>query len=117
VVRRALRSLGPGRRVFFAVIETTSVPPDQAVRRAFIKLFEEQAADLAMALVTIRGEGFRVAMVRTIVAGILTLMPRLRFPKHIGGSLEQAARVVADHVADIDSAGLLAAFGELAAQS
>ena len=114
IVRRAFSAIKE-RLVFFAVIETSSTPPDQAAREAFIKLFDEFGERMAMALVTIRGDGFRAAMVRVISSGILNFIRfRVRFPKHIGGSIEEAAGRAAEHTDGADAATLLRAFRDLA---
>jgi hypothetical protein len=113
VIRRAFAAQKE-RFLFFCVIETASVPPDEAARQSFIKLFDEFGDRLALALVTIRGEGFRAAMVRIISSGILNFIRfRVRFPKHIGGSLEEAAGRAAEHAEGADAASLLSAFAEL----
>ena len=52
------------------------MPSNQEARAAFAKFFEDYSARLACAIVTIRGVGFREAMVRTIAASVLTLLPR-----------------------------------------
>lgn len=115
VVRRAFSTLN-GPLVFFSVIETESSPPDEAARQGFIKLFDEFGERLALALVTIRGEGFRAAMVRVISSGILNFIRfRVRFPKHIGASLEEAAGRAAEHTKGVDAASVLGAFRQLAA--
>jgi hypothetical protein len=101
-----------GRVVFLAVIETTSPPPDDKARQAFIRMFDEWGDKIAVALVTIRGDGFRAAMVRVISSGILNFVRfRVRFPKHIGGSMEEAASRAAEH--GMDAAKLLSAFQRL----
>jgi hypothetical protein len=113
VVRRAFTSL-KGPVVFFGVIETTSTPPDERAREAFIKLFDEFGERIAAALVTIRGDGFRAAMVRVIASGILNFIRfRVRFPKHIGGSLEEAASRAAEHASGLDAAAIMSGFHHL----
>ena len=113
ILRRALGQLDARRpAIFFAVIETTSTPPDGEARAAFSKFFEDSAERLACAVVAIRGEGFRAAMVRTIASGILHLMPRFRvaFPKHIVASPEEAARLAKESLPALDTTALLHAF-------
>jgi hypothetical protein len=103
--------------VFFAVIETESVPPDNEARKAFTRLFEQNNDRLACAVVTYRGEGFRGAAVRTIVSGIMILPRRFKFPRHITGSVDEAASLALRHVPGLDTAALLRAFDELSRMS
>ena len=116
MLRAAMNTVPEGQKaIFFAVIETTSVPPNQEVRAAFAKFFEDHSARLACAIITIRGVGFRAAMVRTIASSVLTLLPRFRvpFPKHIGGSLEEAAAHANALAPQLSPAALLGAFRAL----
>jgi hypothetical protein len=116
MLRAAMNALPPDKPVvFFGIIETTSVPPSQAAREAFAKFFEDYSKRLAGAIITIRGTGFRAAMVRTIASGVLTLLPRFRvpFPKHIVGSLEEAAGHAYRISPELNPAALLAAFDAL----
>lgn len=103
--------------VFFAVIEAESPPPEQAARQAIASFFEANADKFSSAVIAYRGEGFRAAMVRTVVSGILNLTARVRFPfaKHVVGSPEEAASLALQHSPGLDTAGLLAAFSRLAA--
>jgi len=113
MLREAMKALPPtDKTVFFGVIETTSVPPNQAAREAFAKFFEDYSARMAGAIVAIRGTGFRAAMVRTIASGVLHLLPRFRvpFPKHIVGSLEEAAGHAHRLSPELDPDALLGAF-------
>jgi hypothetical protein len=118
VLQRAIDAVKrvSARAVFFAVIEPTSSPPDQATRSAFGRFFEDNADSLAAAVVTIHGEGFRAAMVRTISSAILTLMPRRRvpFPRHIEKSIEDSAQLAAAHTPGLDRQAIVSAFRSLA---
>jgi hypothetical protein len=115
-IRRAFAALLTSeprtKLIFFGAIETSSAPPDEKTRQAFIRMFDDVGEQLAVALVIIRGDGFRAAMVRVIASGILNFMRfRVRFPKHIGASLEEAASRATEH--GQDAAQLLSAFRRL----
>ena len=104
--------------VFFGVIEIESDPPDTEARERFTKFFEDNADRFACAIVAYRGEGFRGAMVRTIVSGIFHLMPKFRFafPRQVVGSLDEGATQALKHAPGLDTAALLAAVRELSAK-
>jgi hypothetical protein len=117
-MRRAFRELTAKypSLVFFAVVEEASPPPSQDARQTLADFFAMAAPKLSAAVVTYRGSGFRAAMVRTVVATVLSVMPKARFPfgKHVVGSLEEAAALAARDAPGVEAAALLAAFRELA---
>lgn len=101
--------------VFLAIIETTSHAPNEEARRVFLRFFEDHGAQLACVVFVYRGQGFRGAFVRSIVAGMLDLMPRARvpFPRHVVGSVEEAVVMARKYLPDLDGPALLAAAREL----
>lgn len=103
------------RFAFFAVVEAESTPPDQEARRAFVRFFEESAPSLDCLVLAFRGQGFRGAVVRSVVSNMLDLMPRARFafPRHVVGSVEEAASLVHRHSPGVDTAALIQAFRAL----
>jgi hypothetical protein len=105
--------------VYFAVIELASVTPDDATRRAFTRFFEDERARLAAVIVVSYGEGFRGAMVRTVLSGILSLAPsfRLGFPRHVVGSVDYAASAAVGVDPSVPRDGQLRAFRMLEATS
>jgi hypothetical protein len=119
LLHTAARSIPRGERVvFFAVIKVDSDAPDNEGRARFTQFFEDHADRLACAIITYRGEGFRGATVRTIVNGIFHLMPRFRFafPRHVVGSIEEAAALASKYSSALDATTLLAAFDEMRAK-
>jgi hypothetical protein len=112
-VRSAVWSLPPEQRVlFWGIIETTSTPPDQEARRRFTSFFEEHSNRLAGMIVTYFGEGFRGAVVRAVVSGIVNLAPmsRFAFPRHVVANLDEAAMLAERLSPELDRAALLQAF-------
>jgi len=103
---------GSEKVVFFASIELASDPPDEEVRRAFTRFFEDARARLACAIIVAKGEGFRGAMVRAIISGIMSLSPsfRLGFPRHVVASVEEGAALATRSVPTLDASSLLQAF-------
>jgi hypothetical protein len=115
-MRAATKALaGRGKIVFFAVIELTSVPPEQPARRALTRFFEESNDRLSLVVITYRGEGFRGAAVRLVVQAVMSLAPSFRFafPKHVVGSLEEAAALAQKACPSLDRAQLITAFDAL----
>lgn len=114
--RRAIAERYP-RFSFFAVVEPGSPAPDHDTRQAMLRFFEDSAPTMDSLVCAFVAEGFRAAMVRTVVSSILDLMPRsrFRFPRHIVRSIEEAAPLVHEHAPKVDTAALIAAFRELQA--
>src|SRR5437868_3612317 len=79
---RAMSDFGRGGRkaLFFGVVEEESVPPGDDTRKAFTRFFERHSGSIEVCVVAVEGSGFRVALGRTIVTGVMHLMPRFRFP-------------------------------------
>jgi len=61
---------------FLCVIEPTSAPPDDALRRASTQMVETHADRLKCVAVVIEGEGFRAAITRSVISGMALLLPR-----------------------------------------
>lgn len=101
--------------VFFAVIELESDPPDDATRKAFTRLFEDEERRLGLAVIASKGEGVRGAMVRTVISGIFSLAPsfRLAFPRHVVASVEAAADRAAPALVGVGRDAIVRCFDEL----
>ena len=99
----------------FAIVEPLSPPPDTDARKALLRFFEQNARDMDALVVAFMAEGFRGAMVRSVVSSVVDLMPRSRFdfPRHTVRSIEEAAAVVPRHAPHIDADALLAAAQQL----
>lgn len=111
---RAIAKSGQ-KAVYFALVEVQSIPPDDKARQACARFFEEHRDDLAGFVLAFQAPGFRGAMVRTVVSGILTALPRFRlgFPRHIVQSLEEAAEAARTCSPGIDRLALIDAFETL----
>lgn len=112
-----MREIGKRKQktVYFGLVEEASVTPDEAARKVFAKFFEKHRDDLAGFVLTVEAHGFRGAMVRTVVSGILTVLPRFRlgFPRHVVSSLAQAADAARSCSPGIDRHALIEAFEAL----
>jgi len=60
----------PGQVGFLCVVETTSDPPDQAVRDASAAMISSLGKRLAACACVIEGTGFRAAITRTVLSGM-----------------------------------------------
>jgi hypothetical protein len=120
-IRRRMSAAANGheRMVFFAVIEGTSIPPEQPARERFIEMSDEFGERTAVTLFTIERRGVpRGDGVRVIASGILNSVRfRMRFLKHIGGSLEDAAAHAVEHTPGRDTPAILRSLQELASKT
>lgn len=63
-----------GRSAFVCVVEPTSEPPDDDIRKAASKMISDHEKDLRCVAMVIEGTGFRSAITRTVLSGILLLI-------------------------------------------
>jgi hypothetical protein len=82
----------PGGACFFCVVEPTSGPPDEDVRKASSKLFESHGRNLRAIAMVIEGTGFRSALVRSVAAGIVMLMGSRNTPISYFATIEAGAK-------------------------
>jgi hypothetical protein len=61
----------PGRTFFLCVISPNAEPPDQAERDASTRMITHHGARLAGTACVIEGTGFRAAITRTVLTGIV----------------------------------------------
>jgi hypothetical protein len=69
---RKVRAMHPRNTVYLCVVEPTTSPPDEAMRRAAVEMLRAASEDLVAVAAVVEGDGFRAAMVR----GVLTAMQR-----------------------------------------
>jgi len=58
---------------FLCIIEPTSTPPDEAMKKASADMLHECEADLTGIAAVIEGDGFRAAMIRAVLSTIQML--------------------------------------------
>ena len=71
----------PGRTLFMCVVSTSADPPDQEIRDASAKMVAAHEKNLAGCCCVIEGSGFRAAITRTVLTGIM-LVVRSPVPFH-----------------------------------
>ena len=88
----------PKKAAFFCVVEESSGAPGEDVRRATSKMFESLEADLRGVAMIIEGTGFRSALVRSVAAGIVMLMPKRVTPISYFAHIGEGAQWLQQHV-------------------
>jgi hypothetical protein len=63
-----------GKAAFLCVVEPTSEPPDDDIRRAAALMVSSHEKDLKCVALVIEGTGFRSAITRTVLSGIVMLI-------------------------------------------
>jgi len=80
----------PGKQMFLCVVAPNADPPDQAEREASAKMITSQGDKLAACACVIEGSGFRAAITRTVLTGIVLLV-RTPSPVTFFESVESAS--------------------------
>jgi hypothetical protein len=88
----------PGGGAFFCVVEPTSGPPNEDVRKASSKLFESHGRDLRAIAMIIEGTGFRSAVVRSVASGIVMLMGSRNTPISYFATIEAGAKWLQQYI-------------------
>src|SRR5580704_2049134 len=70
----------PKGAAFVCVIEPTCKPPDDELRRASADMIAENESRLKCVAVVIEGDGFRAAIARSVLSGMVLLFPNRRVP-------------------------------------
>jgi len=81
----------PGGIAFMCVVEQTSEPPDEDLRKASSKMIADHGLQLTCVAGVIEGAGFRGAITRSVLAGIVFLV-RNPSPLKMFESVESASR-------------------------
>ena len=79
----------PGKVAFMCVVAETAEPPEDAERAASVKMVNSHGANLAAIACVIEGAGFRAAITRTVLSGIVFLV-RTPTPIRLFESVELA---------------------------
>ncbi len=66
----------PDGAAFMCVIEPTSSPPDDELRRASTRMLAEHGELLRCVAIVIEGDGFRAAIARSVIVGMSLFYPR-----------------------------------------
>ena len=80
----------PGKVAFMCVVAPTAEPPDDEVRSASANMITAHGSNLAGTACVIEGSGFRAAITRTVLSGIVFVI-RTPSPIRLFESVEQAA--------------------------
>jgi hypothetical protein len=64
----------PGRACFLCIVSPHADPPDQEVRDASAKMISSHGKQLAGCACVIEGSGFRAAITRTVLTGIMLVV-------------------------------------------
>jgi hypothetical protein len=64
----------PGRTVFFCLVEAGTEPPDDEIRRASSSMITGHGPKLKAVACVIEGSGFKAAISRTVLSGIVFLI-------------------------------------------
>jgi hypothetical protein len=64
----------PGRALFMCIVATSADPPDQEIRDASAKMVASHDKNLAGCCCVIEGSGFRAAITRTVLTGIMFII-------------------------------------------
>lgn len=88
----------PKGTAFVCIVEPGCAPPDEELRRASVDMIAEHESRLRCVAVAIEGEGFRAAITRTVLSGMMLLLPNRRVPVSYVSSVGTAAEWVSRHL-------------------
>lgn len=101
VQREALVAMAdrlPGKVGFLCVVEPTSGPPGDEVRRATSRMFDELDTKLKAIAMIIEGTGFRSALVRSVASGIVMLSRKRTVPISYLATVTEGVSWLGQHV-------------------
>lgn len=107
-----------GRKVvWFGVIELESTPPDEATRESFARFFERHRDEFEVFAIAFEGTGFRAAMTRAVISGVMSVLQRSRFtfPRYVCSTAEEALAQAQTSSPGLDAASVLTALRGLRA--
>lgn len=84
----------PGQVAFLCVVEPHAEPPDEAERKASASMITSQGAKLLGVACVIEGSGFRAAITRTVLSGMVMLI-RTPSPQKLFDSVRAASPFLA----------------------
>jgi hypothetical protein len=98
----------PGTAAFMCIIEPSSEPPDQELRSASTDMVAAHGTNLAAVACVIEGSGFRAAITRTVLTGIVLVQRNqvpFRFLEDVkAGALWLGSRIGRERVAGLHEA-------------
>ena len=77
---------------FMGVIEACAAPPNDMMRRATVRMFDEHRQHIACVCGVIQGKGFRAAITRSVMSGMALLFGSHEFPAKMTESITVAAQ-------------------------
>jgi hypothetical protein len=104
VVGRYPRSAG-----FVCVVESSSAVPSQDYRRASIAMLTSHGEKLKCVIGVIEGSSFRTAATRSVLSGMVLLLPRQRFEFQISATVAAAAPILERCCENVSTQSLVAA--------
>jgi hypothetical protein len=84
----------PGSAVFLVIVEADSEPPDEPERKASSKMIAGHGSNLKAVACVIEGDGFKAAIIRSVLAGI-ALFARAPAPIKYFDSVASASQWIA----------------------
>ncbi len=87
----------PKGTAFLCVIEPTSDPPDDELRRASAAMIAEHQRRLRCVGVAVEGRGFRAAITRGVLSGMVLLLPNRTVPISYLSNVSEAAEWIGRH--------------------
>jgi hypothetical protein len=101
---------------FVCVIEPTCKPPDDELRRASADMIANNEARLRCVAVVIEGDGFRAAIARSVLSGMVLLFPNRRVPVSYFSNVRDATEWVSHHAPVQNTDGFVAGVGRVRAK-
>ena len=89
----------PAGAAFLCVIEVTSKAPNDELRRASIEMVEAHGPRLRCLAVVIEGEGFRAAVNRGVITGLILFARHIHCPVSVFSDVRDAAAWMQKHLA------------------
>lgn len=83
---------------FLCVVEECSPPPNESIRRATIRMFEERRQHIACLSCVIEGKGFRSAITRSVLSGMSLVFGSREFSAKFTDSVPHAAQWMSAYV-------------------
>jgi hypothetical protein len=106
----------PKGAAFMCVIEPTCKPPDDELRRASADMIAENENRLRCVAVVIEGDGFRAAIARSVLSGMVLLFPNRRVPVSYFSTVRDATEWVARHAPVQTTEGFVAGVSRVRAR-
>jgi hypothetical protein len=88
----------PGKAGFLIVIEPSCKPPDDDLRHESTAMLESHGNRLTCVGVVVEGEGFRAAITRGVLSGMVLLMRNRKSPISFFSNVRSTAKWMSTHV-------------------